>query len=441
MMAELPPPLDELRSLVAIPSVSADPARHPDVVAALEWVGSRIRCVGGSAELVPTVGLPLVVGRVPASTRTPGQRVPTVLIYGHVDVQPEGDPAAWDSDPFELTERDGWLFARGVADDKGLFYPLIRAVQELALEGRLPVDVVIVGDGEEETSGVGAVDYLRRHAPDADVAIVYDALMQGPGRPVFIVGVRGLVYFRLSVRTGTHDVHSGFFGGVALNAVHVLLDALRGVLGPHPDLAVGAQPVPDSLLRSWAATEDTAALLADAGGRPISHAVIEDPYRYTFAGPSLDVHGIAAADPDLENTIVPCSAVASLSIRLAPGQDLDTVSAVLDRLLRERVPAGADLHIDRLTAQPPALTTLDHPAIELAAAVFERTVGNRPLLVPMGATIPIMAPLAERGIPTVLTGFALPASSIHGANECLPLHHLPLAITTSRNLLLSFATL
>ena len=202
----------QLAELIAIPSVSADAAHAGDIVAAADWVAARIRAAGGEADVVPwNGGRPLVIGEIRASERP--ESAPTVLCYAHFDVQPPDPLELWESPPFELTKRDGRLYARGVADDKGNLFVLVEAARQLAEAGELPVNVRFGFDGEEEVGGDSIVQWVEQDERGADAAVILDGAMARRGQPVFYVGVRGMLYLHLRVRTGTTDMHSGMFGG------------------------------------------------------------------------------------------------------------------------------------------------------------------------------------------------------------------------------------
>src|ERR1700744_2529004 len=224
----MPPWFDELAEFLRIPSVSADPAHAGDVAAAGTWVCDLIRAAGGSAELVDWSGQPLAIGELRAS-RDPEQ-APTVLCYGHFDVQPPDPLELWDSDPFEPEIRDGNLYARGAADDKGQLYMLLAAARELARAGELPVNIRFTCDGEEETGGHSIVEFIEADERGADAAIIFDSGMIARGVPAFNIATRGLVYFHVTVRTGERDLHSGMYGGAALNAAHALVHTLDAVV-------------------------------------------------------------------------------------------------------------------------------------------------------------------------------------------------------------------
>jgi acetylornithine deacetylase/succinyl-diaminopimelate desuccinylase-like protein len=433
---------DELAELVRIPSVSADPAHAADVEQAAEWLAHFVREGGGDAEVVKTDTHPLIVGELPASN---GAAAPTVLVYGHVDVQPPDPLELWESDPFTPEVRGEWLYGRGVADDKGQLYMLVKAATELAAAGELPVNVRIACDSEEETGGHQIVDFLAADERGADAALIFDAGMTTRGVPEVYVATRGLAYFHLKVRTGGRDLHSGVYGGVALNAMHVLIQVLSTVLPrdgrlPEP-LRAGIAPPTDEEVAAWAQLVPGAKLLEGASARPVDPAAADEFYRRTTAEPSLDVHGIVGGSPLLQKTVLPVVAEANLSIRLAPGQEVEAIAGKVERLLREGAPAGAELEVTRLSAAPAGLVSPDATAVQLALGAFERTFGRRPLLVRSGGTLPIVPALSAKGIATILTGFALPESNIHSPNERILAEYVPLGIEVSRELFKSLAAL
>jgi acetylornithine deacetylase/succinyl-diaminopimelate desuccinylase-like protein len=425
---------DELAELLSIPSVSADPEHARDVERAAEWLATFVQQRGGQAEVVRTDTQPLILGELPASNGA----APTVLVYGHVDVQPPDPLELWESDPFTLEQRGEWLYGRGVADDKGQLYMLAKAAAELAAAGELPVNIRFACDSEEETGGHQIVDFLVADERGADAAVIFDSGMTTRGLPEFAVGTRGLVYFHLTVRTGERDLHSGLFGGVALNATDALLQALSGVAErdgrlPEP-LRTGIAPPSEEEVAAWAELVPGAQMLADAGARPVDPRAAEEFYRRTTAEPSLTVHGLAGGSPILQKTVLPVFAEANLSIRLAPGQDVEEIAGAVERLLRVAAPDGAELELTRLSAGPAGLVPPEADAIRLAQDAFERTMGQRPLLVRSGGTLPIVPALVDKGIPTIVTGFATPESNIHSPNERLLAEYLPLGIETAKEL-------
>jgi acetylornithine deacetylase/succinyl-diaminopimelate desuccinylase-like protein len=434
---------DELSELVRIPSVSADPARAGDVHDAAEWLAAFVRGAGGEAKVVETDTHPLIIGELAASK---GAAAPTVLVYGHVDVQPPDPLELWESDPFTLEQRGEWLYGRGVADDKGQLYMLVKAATELAAAGELPVNVRFTCDSEEETGGHQIVDFLAADERGADAALIFDSGMTKRGVPEFAVATRGLIYFHVTVRTGERDLHSGLFGGAALNAMHVLTQILAAVQPregrlPEP-LRAGIAPLTEEEVAAWAELVPGPERLAEAGARPVDPRAAEEFYLRTTAEPALDVNGIVGGSPLLQKTVLPVFAEANVSIRLAPGQEVETIAGEVERLLREAAPeGGAELELARLSAAPAGLVPPDAQAVQIGLDVFEQAMGTRPLLVRSGGTLPIVPALADRGIPTIISGFALPESNIHSPNERMLAEYLPLGIEISRQLFKSLARL
>lgn len=413
--------IDRLYALLRVPSVSALPEHAPDMAVAAGMVADEIRRAGGAAAVRATGGQPLVVGEVPASGGDP--HAPRVIVYGHYDVQPAGPLELWTSPPFEPTVRDGNLYARGASDDKGNLFMLIAAVQRLAAADALPVRAAFVVEGEEESGGTSALDHLAADVEPALAALIFDSPMVAPGRPAICTGVRGMVYRRLRVRTAASDAHSGLFGGAALNAAHALMTILAAVAprdGRLPDaLYSGVAPAGPSEVEAWAQLPPGDEALAEAGLRPADAGAAEGFHMRTLASPSLDVHGLACGEPGAVATNIPGEAVATLSLRLAPGQDAPAVAAVLDALLLAAAPAGAELRIEDLGVALPAALDPGHPVLAAAARGIRAATGWEAAPVRLGGSLPVVAVLAARGIPTILSGFGLPDDGIHGPDEHL----------------------
>jgi acetylornithine deacetylase/succinyl-diaminopimelate desuccinylase-like protein len=435
--------LDELSEFLRIPSVSADPMQAAHVREAGEWVRDFVRRAGGEAEFRDTDSQPLVVGEIRASGGDGD--APTILVYGHFDVQPPAPLELWDSEPFEPTVRDGWLYARGVADDKGQLWTLLKGAALLAAEGKLPVNVRVACDGEEEVGGHSIVEFLERDDRGADACIIFDSAMERRGVPALCTATRGVLSFDLDVRTGERDLHSGVFGNGALNATHALMQALGGILpreGRLPDaLRVGAEPPSDEERASWSELTPGAEVLREAGAVPYDSAAADEFYLRTTAEPSVDVNGILGGKPGLRNTTIPVAAQANFSVRLAPGQDVETIGAAVERLVREAAPAAAELKLELVGMAPPGLVSPDEPAVQIALDAFEHVMGRRPLLSRSGGTLPIVPALADQGIPTILSGIALPESNIHSPNERVLLEYLPLGVEIARELYTRLAAL
>ncbi len=434
---------DELAELIRIPSISADTAHKDDVIRACEWVCAFIREAGGDCELVDWHGQPLAIGEIRASTDA--DSAPTVLCYGHFDVQPPDPLELWESEPFEPEIRGDYLYGRGTVDDKGQLYMLLAGARELARAGELPVNVRFCCDGEEETGGHSIVEFLEADERGADAAIIFDSGMIRRDVPAFNVATRGMAYFHVTLRTGERDLHSGMYGGAALNAAHALVKTLDALIAHDGTLVEplrkGIAAPTDEELRGWSQLPAGAAELAEQGARPKDTSAADDFYVRTFAEPALDVNGIATGSAHLQKTVLPVEAVANLSIRLAPGQTVDEIAPEVERLLREAAPDGAELQVDLLSSSPPGLVPPDAQAVQLGLDAFEKALGTRPALIRSGGTLPIVPALANNGIPTVITGFGLPDSQIHSPNERLVAEYVPLGIAAARELYLAFAAL
>jgi acetylornithine deacetylase/succinyl-diaminopimelate desuccinylase-like protein len=429
--------LDELAELLRIPSVSADPAHQADVEQAAAWVADKVRRAGGEAELVAYGKRPLVVGEIRASTDA--ANAPTILCYGHFDVQPPAPLELWESDPFEATVRGEWLYARGIADDKGQLWMLLHAAGLLAADNALPVNIRVVSDGEEEVGGQSIVQFLEQDERGADACVIFDGGMENRNLPAFSIATRGLAAFNIRVRTGERDLHSGMYGNAALNAIHALMTTLGGILprdGRVPDaLRAGITAVTDEERAGWEQQPAGADVLREAGAIPYDPAAADEFYLRTTAETSVDVNGILGGKPGLKNTTVVAEAQANFTVRLAPGQDPKVVVPEVKRLLQEAAPEGATIEVEELEGSTrPGLVAADSPVIKLAQDAFETAFGVRPILTRSGGTLPIMPALADQGIPTILTGFALPESNIHSPNERMLVDFFPRGVATLKEL-------
>ena len=432
--------LDDLFEWLRIPSISTGGGDPADLERAAEWAAAKVRAAGGEAELVRIGGgNPLVVGELRAAD--PG--APTVLVYGHYDVQGVGDPALWTSEPFDPVVRDGRVFARGAADDKGNFLPLLKAACDLARAGELPVHVRVAIEGEEEAGGETISRWLADDERGADAAIVYDSGMVGVDRPAITIGLRGVVLLTFDVRAADRDLHSGMYGGSALNSLHALHRALAAVL-PGPDgrvrdeLRVGIAPISDAERASWVGLPSGDETLTAAGARPAYPGAGAEYVERNGGDAAVDVDQIVAGDA---RTVIPAVTRCTVSIRLAPGQDPAAMGAELERLLREALPEGAEMTIVSSHSATPALFPVELPAIRLAAEAIERACGVAPVLVRSGGSIPIVAELGAKGIPTIVTGFVLPDDPFHAPNESFSLRGLELGERSARELLMALAGL
>jgi acetylornithine deacetylase/succinyl-diaminopimelate desuccinylase-like protein len=376
----------------------------------------------------------LVVGDLPGPAGAP-----EILVYGHYDVQSADPIEEWKSPPFEPTVRDGRLYGRGTSDDKGNFYPLLFVACELAAEGKLPVNVHVIVEGEEEVGSDNITEWIRNDPNHYDACIIFDSIMVDPETPAITLAGRGMIMVELDVKVADRNLHSGLYGGSALNAVNVVHGILAKVM-PGPDgrlrdeLREGIEPPAERELEAWKRLPDGLSVIEQIGGRPLHAGSGDDYYLQNWADASLDVNGIDGGDAHQIRTIIPAEAKATFSVRLAPGQSAAKIRDNLDRILREGIPERADVKITYQSMNDPALFDADSDAILFAQDAFEKAVGARPLLTRIGGSLPILAALAERKIPTIVTGFGLPEDQIHAPNESFRLVALEQCEATAREL-------
>jgi Acetylornithine deacetylase/Succinyl-diaminopimelate desuccinylase and related deacylases len=284
------------------------------------------------------------------------------------------------------------------------------------------VNIRVVSDGEEEIGGHSVVDFLEADERGADVCIIFDGGMTRAEQPEFGLATRGLVAFHLKVKTGERDMHSGYYGGAALNAIHVLMQGLSAVTarsnGLLPDqLRVGREALTQVEVDSLKSLPKGWEILDEAGATPLDGKAADDFYDRTWAEPSLDVNGIRGGKPEFVNTTLIVEAEARFTIRLAPGQDPETIAATVEKLIQGAVPDSAEVELIRENSAAPGVFSADSRAIQLGMEAFKKATGVRPLLVRVGGTLPIYPALAAKGIPTIGTGFALRESNVHSPNE------------------------
>ena len=416
--------LDELIEWIKIPSISGVRESHADLVRGGEWLRDRLVRFCDDVQMTDD-DAPLVVARISA-TDLPAAG--TYLVYGHYDVQPVG--SGWTREPFGAEVDEGWIHGRGSSDDKGQFIALIRAIEMLAQVGKLGINVVILADGDEEALGQTSSEWLQSNASDIDGAILYDSSFLNENTPVINTSTRGLIDFRLKCVTGEKNLHSGLAGGVALNALHVLVDVLAQVL-PHrgrlPEpFHAGVIAPSESEVHGWNSLPSGSDLLAAQGGREADPGAASEYYMRTLALPSLDLHEIAVPDGGSARTAVITTATARASIRLAPGQDADELIGVLTNVIEEceaRIPT-ATLSLEVMSKTNPSLCDEDEPLIAAGVAAFERVWKQPVKVVRAGGTLPIVAEMTRQKMPFLLTGLHLPEGNAHGPDEKFKLSHL-----------------
>ena len=430
--------LDPLLELLRIPSVSTGDADPKPIREAAEWLRDYITANGGKAEIEATNGNPLVIGRFDANRPD----APNVLIYGHYDVQGAEPLSLWETPPFEPTIKDGRIYARGASDDKGNFWPLLYAACEMHASGELPVNVRALVEGEEENGSVNVMTWLAADREPTDAAIVYDSGTIAGG-PTITLGGRGVIGGYVRVRVADHDLHSGIHGGVALNALHVLIRMFSEVLhGPdgllRDELRAGIDPIPDAERAMWPVLDDPNRPLTGVGARPIAPDSGARYFEITGWEPSLEVDEIRAGDP---RTVIPAQASAYMTIRLAPGQKWREIVDTTKRLMLAAAPEGAEVTFDIDHGVDAAGFDPESPVLRAGRRAFAKAFGEEPTLVRMGGTVPLLDTLAKRGIDTIFTGFAGARDQIHAPNESYAIKSLEMGRTAARALYEELAAL
>lgn len=430
--------LEELNAFLRIPSISTDPERRPDIQRAAEFVASSLRAAGlEHAEVIATGKHPLVYADW---LHAPGK--PTLLCYGHYDVQPPDPLDAWLTPPFEPALRDGNLYARGAADDKGQMYMHIKAVEALrAVHGTLPLNLKFLVEGEEEIGGASITRYVADNPEKlrADAALVSDTALYADGMPTLCVGLRGLIYLEVEATGPARDLHSGLYGGAAPNPVFGLIELLSQVKDAQgvirlPGLYDDVEAPAPAEKASWEALpfDEAEFLRAEVGSLKLTGEPGYSVLERIWARPAFEVHGIAGGFTGAgAKTVIPAAATAKVSFRLVPKQDPAKVVASFRRFVADHTPEGIRMRVRELSASPAVLVDPDHPAIRLAAAAFAGVFGRPTVFIRDGASVPIVGDFAAHlGIPSVMMGFGLPDDGLHSPNEKFRLENYYLGIAT-----------
>jgi acetylornithine deacetylase/succinyl-diaminopimelate desuccinylase-like protein len=423
--------LRELIDFLSIPSVSALPAHAPDCRRAAEWLRDELRRLGCPiVEMIEGSGHPVVWAESP---KVPGR--PTLLVYGHYDVQPPDPLGEWISPPFEPAIRDGRLYGRGTADDKGQVFCLLKAYEAvLDAGGQPPLNVHFVIEGEEESGGEAIVDLLTAEPArtEADAALVCDMSYYAPGVPAVYTTLRGLCYAEISVRTLGRDLHSGSYGGVAPNAIETLVRILAQLKTADGEIQIpkiykAVEAPTKSEARSWKKLPfDKKAYLRDeVTAQALTGLKKHSVFERVWALPTFEIHGIRGGFVgDGAKTVIPAEATAKVSLRLVPDQRYEKVGLQLERAVAALAPPWADVKVTLLHGGDPVRVDVDHPAFEMLDQAFESVTGQRAVRVRSGGSIPIIPELGRTGAPVLLTGIGLPDDGLHSPNEKLELNQL-----------------
>jgi acetylornithine deacetylase/succinyl-diaminopimelate desuccinylase-like protein len=418
--------LSELKDLLRIPSVSTAPEHKQDVVRAAQFVAEQMKAIGVEhVELIQTSGHPLVYGDW---LHAPGK--PTVLCYGHYDVQPPDPLDEWASPPFEPTERNQNLYARGAVDDKGQMYMHIKALESLMRTsgGKLPVNVRLIIEGEEEVGGEGIAKFVREHPQrlKADVALISDTEMFAPNLPTLNVGLRGMVYTELEAVGAKTDLHSGMYGGAAPNPLEALAriisklkDDNGRILIPH--FYDRVQKPSEDELKAWKALpfDEEHYRKTEVGSNVLTGEKDYSVLYRTWARPTLEVHGMPGGFVATgAKTVIPARAAAKVSMRLVPDQQPDEIYKLYSDYVRSITPAGIQLNIKLWSMADPIVVRTDNHFVQTAAQAMHEVFHKDTVYIRSGGSIPIVADFEKSlKIPSVMMGFGLPDDNLHAPNE------------------------
>jgi acetylornithine deacetylase/succinyl-diaminopimelate desuccinylase-like protein len=430
---------DQLKDLIRIPSISTLPERKEDMLKAADWLAADMRRIGfETVEIIPTAGHPVVYGEWLGA----GKDAPTVLVYGHYDVQPAVITDGWDSDPFEPVERDGKLYARGSSDDKGQVFAELKAVESLLATGKPPVNIKFLIEGEEDigTPNLGALVAQNRERFKADVCVISDTGMPSIDHPMICYSTRGLMYLEIEVFGPKQDLHSGGYGGIVHNPAQALAEILAQ-LHSHDGVVLIPGFYDDvAPLESYERAE------LEKSAKPVASWQAETGLSEFWGEPDFALHERIGARPTLEingfvsgfygagsKTVLPAKALAKISCRLVPNQEPRKIFELVRDYLLQLTPPTVRSEVRIIAEAYPAVMDIHSPAMQAASNAYEKGWGKKPLFERGGGTLPIIADFQRElgSIPVILLGFGLPSDGAHGPNESFTLEMFHKGIDTA----------
>lgn len=422
--------LDELFSLIRIPSISAQPEHHDDMLAcAQRWTQLLLEAGADEAMVMPSAGNPMVFAQ-----KTVDPAAKTVLVYAHYDVMPPDPLELWKSDPFEPEVRDGRIYARGADDDKGQSFIQVKAFEYLVRNGLLRHNVKFIFEGEEEIGSPSLERFCQEHLDllKADVILVSDTSMLGADLPSLTTGLRGLAYWEIEVTGPNRDLHSGHFGGAVANPVNVLCRLISQVTDENGRIAVpgfydDVEEVPQAEREMIASIPfDEEKYKRAIGVQALAGEVGYSTLERNSCRPSFDVCGIwGGYIGEGAKTVLPSKAYAKVSCRLVPYQDHEKIARLFADYLTRVAPPTVSVKVTSLHGGQGYVCPIDHPAYRAAEQGFEKAFGQKPLAVRRGGSIPIIATFEQvLGVKTILMGFGLESNAIHSPDENMPLDML-----------------
>jgi acetylornithine deacetylase/succinyl-diaminopimelate desuccinylase-like protein len=430
--------LEELKTLLAIPSISALPEHAADVKRCADWCAEEMGRIGlQNVRLIDTPGHPVVYGDWLGAPDAP-----TLLFYGHYDVQPVDPLDLWESPPFDATIRDGEIYARGAADDKGQVFMHFKAVEaHLTQNGRLPVNMKFLLEGEEEVGSTNLDDFVRAHRDElkADVVVISDSPMFDRGIPSICYGLRGLVYFQIDLRGSSTDLHSGSFGGAVANPAFVLAQMIARMKDRSgrvriPGFYDDVMPLRDEERQAWAQLPfNEKKYRRDFGIPRLFGETDYTTLERTWARPTLEINGLMSGfTGEGAKTVLPAVAMAKISMRLVPNQHPDTIADLFEAHVRTLAPKTVEMKITRMHGGKPWMTPFDNAFVQAAGRAIEKGFGKPPVFTREGGSIPVVSTFQEElGVPSVLFGVGLPDENAHAPNEKLDLSNFHNGIIAS----------
>ena len=440
--------LKELNDFLRIPSISSLSEHKQDMQVAASWLAAAMKRINlENISIDETGGHPVVYADW---LHAPGK--PTILFYGHYDVQPVDPLNLWETPPFEPTVRDNKLFARGSSDDKGQVFMHLKAIEALfALEGTLPVNVKFIIEGEEEIGSPNLPPYVEKNKEKlaADLILVSDTSLYAPGKPAVCYGLRGLTGVQIDVRGAKGDLHSGLYGGGVQNAIHALAEILASFRDEHGTIQVegfydNVRPLSEEERQAYRDLNfDEEALKEEVG---VKQLFGEKGYSYleqTWARPTLEVNGVFGGfSGEGIKTVLPAEAGAKITCRLVPDQDPDEIVALLKAHVEKHKPVGVDITISEFDKGAPYITPFDHPVIQAAGRSYERVYEVPTAFIRGGGSIPIVAAFDQiLKLPVVLMGFGLTSENFHAPNEHFHLENFDKGLRVLGDYLYEVATL
>ena len=432
---------ESLKELLRIPSISTAPDRETDVARAADWLADRLLSVGlDRTEIMPTPRHPVVYGEWLGA----GEAAPTLLIYGHYDVQPTDPDEEWDSPPFEPIERAGNLYARGASDNKGQLFTHVAATEAFFRTlGKPPVNLKFMLEGEEEIGSPHLDDFVQQNANllACDVALISDTSMVDAETPAIVRGVRGLAYMEVIVKGPRTDLHSGSYGGVAHNPVQVIAEIVAAL---HDGKGRVTIPGFYDKVRSLSDVEraemqrvpfDEATFLQQEVGAPALWAgeAGYTPLERIGARPTLEIHGIGGGfTGEGSKTVIPARAWAKVSMRLVPDQDPREIAEIFEQHVRDLAPSTVNVEVRRHGLADAAVVDVETPAMQSAVQALRKAFGTDPVFVRAGGTLPVVALLGNiLHAPVIMMGFGLPDDNLHAPNEKMSLNNFHRGIQAS----------